>query len=86
MPRPFRPARMLMPRPFRLRRTAHCDTRAHATRATRAPVPRVPRCDFWIHAECDGISDAGFHFLTAKAEKQTYYCPGCRGEAPGVFG
>ena len=47
---------------------------------------RTRRCDFWIHAECDEISDAGFHFLTAKGDKQVYHCPSCRGEEPGVFG
>ena len=43
-------------------------------------------CDFWVHIECDGISDRGADFLAAKGDKFQYRCPKCTGDSPGTFG
>ena len=52
-----------------------------------APLqPHMPQCGFWIHIECDHISERGYEFLTTKGDKIPYTCPTCRGEAPGLFG
>ena len=43
-------------------------------------------CGFWVHAECDGISEGGMDMITAKGEKWSYHCPDCRHEEPGKYG
>lgn len=42
------------------------------------------KCDFWIHARCDEISNAGLNYLESKSK--SYACPSCRSEEPGAFG
>jgi len=64
----------------------YCKVCRQNCESEQGPMVCCDKCDFWIHAECDWISDAGFHFLTAKGEKQSYHCPSCRGEEPGIFG
>jgi hypothetical protein len=43
-------------------------------------------CDFWVHIECDGISERGADFLAAKGKTHPYHCPRCTGAPPGEFG
>ena len=43
------------------------------------------RCDFWVHIECDGISQRGYDWVQTK-DRLEYVCPGCAGRAPGEFG
>ena len=43
-------------------------------------------CNFWVHIECDGISDRGADFLAAKGDRAPYKCPRCTGEPPGAYG
>ena len=43
-------------------------------------------CNFWVHAECDGISERGADHLTSRADAAPYSCPSCRGEPAGTYG
>ena len=44
------------------------------------------QCDFWVHIECDGISERGADYLAAKGKGMPYACPRCTGREPGEFG
>ena len=42
-------------------------------------------CNFWVHADCDGISyPRGFRALAAIDDP--YKCPRCTGDPPGKYG
>ena len=43
-------------------------------------------CDFWVHIECDGVSQRGYDSICEKGDKAVYHCPGCSGTQPGEFG
>ena len=42
------------------------------------------KCDFWVHIECDGISQRGFDYLASRGED--YVCPHCAGREQLTYG
>ena len=33
-------------------------------------------CSFWVHNNCDGISERGLDYITSRGDKFVYHCPG----------
>ena len=50
------------------------------------PMVCCDKCEFWVHIECDAISEMGADFMAAKGDKMPYHCPRCTGDPPGTFG